>query len=148
MTKSELVEHIAGRLPHLPRQKLERMVNAVFEAMVTALQREERIEIRGFGSFAVRVREAREARNPRTGEKVQVPRRLTPTFTAGKELRDRLNRNLAEGLAADGSAVGIAQASIQRAPEATVTTGAEPSPAPAETSAPETPPLDLVVTPN
>lgn len=143
MTKSELVEHIAGRLPHLPRQKLERMVNAVFDAMVTALQREERIEIRGFGSFSVRVREAREARNPRTGEKVQVPRRLTPTFTAGKELRDRLNKTLAEG-----SAVGLAQAAIQRAPEATVTTGAGASEDPAEASAPETPPLDLVVTPN
>jgi integration host factor subunit beta len=92
MTKSQLIERIAERAPHVPRREVERIVNTVFEAMVGALRAEERIEIRGFGSFAVKVREAREARNPRTGERVQVPRRLNPFFTVGKELRDRLNR--------------------------------------------------------
>lgn len=96
MTKSELIERIAERAPHVPRQKLERMVNTVFDSMLGALRSEQRIEIRGFGSFGVRVRAAREARNPRTGERVNVPRRLTPFFTPGKELRDRLNRDVRE----------------------------------------------------
>lgn len=91
MTKSQLIDSIAGRAPHVPRREVERIVNTVFEAMIDALKREQRIEIRGFGSFAVKVREQRDARNPRTGDKVRVPRRLTPYFTVGKELRDRLN---------------------------------------------------------
>ncbi|MBX5481080.1 MAG: integration host factor subunit beta [Myxococcaceae bacterium] len=91
MTKSQLIERISRKLPHVPRCEVERIVNTVFDSMVEALKREDRIEIRGFGSFAVKVRKAREARNPRTGAKVHVPRRLTPYFTVGKELRDRLN---------------------------------------------------------
>jgi integration host factor subunit beta len=91
MTKSQLIDRIAERAPQVPRRDVERIVNIVFDSMVEALRREERIEIRGFGSFAVKIRHAREARNPRTGERVRVPRRLTPYFTAGKELRDRLN---------------------------------------------------------
>lgn len=91
MTKSQLVDRIAQRAPHVPRREIESIVNTVFESMVDALKKEQRIEIRGFGSFAVKVRDAREARNPKTGEKVSVPRRLTPYFTVGKELRDRLN---------------------------------------------------------
>lgn len=92
MTKSQLIERIAGKAPNVPRREVERIVNTVFDAMIDALKGEQRIEIRGFGSFAVKVREEREARNPKTGEKVVVPRRLTPFFTVGKELRDRLNR--------------------------------------------------------
>jgi integration host factor subunit beta len=91
MTKSQLVDRISERAPQLPRRELERIVNTVFESMVDALRREQRIEIRGFGSFAVKVRGARRARNPRTGQAVQVPRRVSPYFTAGKELRERLN---------------------------------------------------------
>lgn len=98
MTKSQLIDCIAGRVPHVPRREVERIVNTVFETMIDALRREERIEIRGFGSFAVKVRDAREARNPKTGQKVQVPRRLTPYFTVGKELRDRLNRDMVSPL--------------------------------------------------
>lgn len=93
MTKSQLIERIAERAPHVPRREVERIVNTVFESMVEALKDENRIEIRGFGSFAVKVREERDARNPKTGEKVHVPRRLTPYFTVGKELRDRLNHS-------------------------------------------------------
>ena len=92
MTKSQLIEKISERAPHVPRREVERIVNTVFDSMVEALQKEERIEIRGFGSFAVKVRDERDARNPKTGEKVHVPRRLTPYFTVGKELRDRLNQ--------------------------------------------------------
>lgn len=91
MTKSQLIEKITERAPHVPRREVERIVNTVFDSMVEALKKEQRIEIRGFGSFAVKVREERDARNPKTGEKVHVPRRLTPYFTVGKELRDRLN---------------------------------------------------------
>jgi integration host factor subunit beta len=91
MTKSQLIDRIAERAPHVPRREVERIVNTVFDSMVDALRRVERIEIRGFGSFAVKVRHAREGRNPRTGERVRVPRRLSPYFAPGKELRDRLN---------------------------------------------------------
>jgi integration host factor subunit beta len=104
MTKNQLIECIAERAPQLARRDVERMVNTVFDAMVGALRREQRIEIRGFGSFAVRVRDARQARNPRTGESVRVPRRLTPYFTVGKELRDRLNPANSERLPEDGDA--------------------------------------------
>lgn len=93
MTKSQLVDLIAEKAPHVPRREVEQIVNTVFDSMVDALKREQRIEIRGFGSFGVKVRDAREARNPKTGDKVSVPRRLTPFFSVGKELRDRLNRD-------------------------------------------------------
>ncbi len=109
MTKSQLIEAIAGKAAHVPRREVERIVNTVFDAMVDALKAEQRIEIRGFGSFAVKVRDARDARNPRTGEKVRVPRRLTPFFTVGKELRDRLNR------ASGDEAGGVATAPAPRA---------------------------------
>ncbi len=92
MTKSQLIEKISQRAPHVPRREVEAIVNTVFDTMVDALKREDRIEIRGFGSFAVKVRDARDGRNPKTGQKVKVPRRRTPYFTVGKELRDRLNK--------------------------------------------------------
>lgn len=97
MTKSQLIERIAERAPHVPRREVEEIVNTVFDSMVDALRRTERIEIRGFGSFAVKIRHPREGRNPRTGERVRVPRRLTPYFTPGKELRDRLNAISGDG---------------------------------------------------
>ena len=91
MTKSQLIERITRRAPKVPRREVEAIVNTVFDSMVDALKNEQRIEIRGFGSFAVKVREPREGRNPKTGKKVEVPRRRAPYFTVGKELRDRLN---------------------------------------------------------
>jgi integration host factor subunit beta len=91
MTKSQLIERITRRAPKVPRREVEAIVNTVFDTMVDALKNERRIEIRGFGSFAVKVREPREGRNPKTGKKVLVPRRRAPYFTVGKELRDRLN---------------------------------------------------------
>ncbi len=91
MTKSQLIERIAERAPHVPRREVEAIVNAVFEQLAEALQAERRIELRGFGVFGVRVREAHAGRNPKTGESVQVPARRNAFFTPGKELRDRLN---------------------------------------------------------
>ena len=91
MTKSQLIETIADRVPHVPRRAVEAIVNAVWDTMVDALREGQRIEIRGFGSFAVKRRRPREARNPKTGQKVSVPQRRSLSFTVGKELRDRLN---------------------------------------------------------
>lgn len=91
MTKSQLIEAIAARRPGVSHRVVEAIVNAVFEAMAHALESGERIEIRGFGSFAGRTRPGRDGRNPKTGQPVQVPPRRTLTFTVGKELRDRLN---------------------------------------------------------
>ncbi|HEY8211335.1 MAG TPA: HU family DNA-binding protein [Myxococcaceae bacterium] len=91
MTKSQLIETIAERVPHVPRRAVESIVNAIWDTMVDALRDGQRIEIRGFGSFAVKRRRAREARNPKTGQKVTVAERRSLSFTVGKELRDRLN---------------------------------------------------------
>ena len=92
MTKSELIERISKRMLRVPKRDVEAIVQTVFESMLHALQREQRIEIRGFGSFAVKTRQPRAGRNPKTGEKVQVPQRRIPHFTVGKELRERLNQ--------------------------------------------------------
>lgn len=91
MTKSQLIDAIAAQAPRVPRREVESIVNAVFDAMNESLQRGERIEIRGFGSFGVKTRPARQGRNPKTGEQVSVPLRRTPFFTVGKELKERLN---------------------------------------------------------
>jgi integration host factor subunit beta len=91
MTKSQLIERIAQKAPHVPRREVEAIVNTVFDVMINALRNEQRIEIRGFGSFSVKTRGPREGRNPKTGQKVLVPVRRNPSFTVGKELRDRLN---------------------------------------------------------
>ncbi len=91
MTKSQLIEAVAARAPHLSKKDVEAVVNLIFASIRKALQRGERVEIRGFGSFTVRERRAREGRNPKTGEKVMVPTRRAPFFTVGKELRDRVN---------------------------------------------------------
>ena len=91
MTKSELIEAVAAAAPNFPKRDVEIIVNTMFDTMTFALQRKERIEIRGFGSFVAKERRARDGRNPRTGDKVAVPQKLVPFFTAGKELRERVN---------------------------------------------------------
>ncbi|AKQ66501.1 Integration host factor beta subunit [Myxococcus hansupus] len=91
MTRSELIERIVERAPHVPRREVEAIVHAVFDEMSRALVAGKRIELRGFGVFAVRTRRARTGRNPKTGERVLVPTRRTLSFSAGKELRERLN---------------------------------------------------------
>ena len=93
MTKSELIEEVASKAPEISRRDIEIIVNTIFDSMTLALARHDRIEIRGFGSFTAKERRARDARNPRTGESVSVPRKWVPFFTVGKELRERINSN-------------------------------------------------------
>ena len=94
MNKSDLIETLAKRLPNLAGRDVEVIVNTVFESMTDSLRKGERIEIRGFGSFEVRVRKPRIGRNPKTGMAVEVGERLVPFFKVGKELRERVNRGL------------------------------------------------------
>jgi integration host factor subunit beta len=91
VTKRELIEEIGAWRKSLAHREAETIVNALFDAMTGALERGERIEIRGFGSFAVKRREARQGRNPRTGAAVAVESKRIPFFRAGKELRAGLN---------------------------------------------------------
>ena len=92
MTKSDLIERVARRLPHISKKDTEVVVNTVFDRMTEVLSKGERIEIRGFGSFQVKIREAREGRNPKTGEEVRIPRKRTPFFKVGKELKERIDQ--------------------------------------------------------
>jgi integration host factor subunit beta len=91
MIKSELIQQIAEDNPHLYQRDVERIVSVVFEEITAALSRGDRVELRGFGAFSVKRRDARIGRNPRTGESVPVPAKSVPFFKAGKELRERMN---------------------------------------------------------
>ena len=90
MTKSELIETVANRID-VPRKRAEDVVNAVFDAMKMALVEDERIEVRGFGSFTIREYKAKKGRNPRTGATVDVDEKRSVRFKAGKELRERVD---------------------------------------------------------
>ena len=92
MTKSELIAELAAAHPHLLARDVELIVNTIFDEIKTAMLRGDRVELRGFGAFTVRQRDARTGRNPRTGEPVPVREKVVPFFKAGKELRDRINR--------------------------------------------------------
>ena len=91
MTKSELVEKIMETNGFLNRKESELVVNIIFDSMAKALKNGDKVEIRGFGSFTVREREAREARNPKNGEIVKISAKRTPFFKTGKELKERVN---------------------------------------------------------
>ena len=91
MIRSELVEKIAEANPHLYQRDVERIVSTVFNEIIEALADVDRVELRGFGAFSVKKRDARIGRNPRTGESVQVEEKHVPFFKTGKLLRDRLN---------------------------------------------------------
>jgi integration host factor subunit beta len=91
MTKRELIDEVMKRYPRFSRRDAEIMVNAVFDSMTEALTRDERIEVRGFGSFVVKHRHAREGRNPKTGELVSVAAKRLPFFKVGKELKLRVD---------------------------------------------------------
>lgn len=91
MTKRGLINELLALYPSFSRRDAEVMVNLVFESLADALQRGERVEIRGFGSFAVKQREARDGRNPRTGKQVSVAAKRAPFFKVGKELRKRID---------------------------------------------------------
>src|SRR5271154_6792084 len=93
MIKSELVARLTERYPHLYHRDVERIVSTVLDEITKALADGHRVELRGFGAFSVKVRPSRMARNPRTGEPVEVDEKRAPFFRTGKELRERLNIN-------------------------------------------------------
>lgn len=91
MIKSELVQIVAARNPHLYHRDVENIVNAVLDEITDALAAGNRVELRGFGAFSVKNRPSRSGRNPRTGDSVFVEEKWVPFFKTGKELRERLN---------------------------------------------------------
>jgi len=93
MTRSELISRIAQQNPHLYHRDIERIVATIFDEITGALANGDRVELRGFGAFSVKSRDARIGRNPRTGESVSVEAKSVPFFKTGKQLRDRLNGN-------------------------------------------------------
>jgi integration host factor subunit beta len=103
VTKAELVEEVS-RVSDLTKKDAEVIVDTVFKSIVDALHRGEKIELRGFGSFRLRQREPRKGRNPKTGDKVDVPPKKVPYFKPGKELKDLINK-AAEAEALDNGAM-------------------------------------------
>lgn len=95
MTKSELIQRLADKNPHLYLRDIEKIVDTVLGEIGDAMVRGDRVELRGFGAFSVKERAARVGRNPRTGESVAVSAKSMPFFKTGKELRDRLNKKKA-----------------------------------------------------
>ena len=91
MLRSELIARLAEENPTLKVREVERIVDVIFDEVASALERGDRVELRGFGAFSVRKREARTGRNPRTWNSVSVESKHVPFFKAGKELRSRLN---------------------------------------------------------
>ncbi|KHD08140.1 integration host factor subunit beta [Candidatus Thiomargarita nelsonii] len=92
MTKSELIEAIAQKHTHLSQKDIDLSVKTILELMAQSLEKEERIEIRGFGSFSLHYRPPRTGRNPKTGEPVDLLEKYVPHFKPGKELRQRVNK--------------------------------------------------------
>ncbi len=91
MIRSELIQRVADDNPHLTQRDVERIVGTIFEEIIQTMADGGRVELRGFGAFSVKKRDARQGRNPRTGESVAVEEKHVPFFKAGKLLRDRLN---------------------------------------------------------
>ncbi|MFV0574141.1 MAG: integration host factor subunit beta [Vibrio sp.] len=95
MTKSELIERLCAQQTHLSAKEVEDAVKDILEKMATTLENNERIEIRGFGSFSLHYRDPRVGRNPKSGEKVELDGKHVPHFKPGKELRERVNSSIA-----------------------------------------------------
>src|SRR5688572_19204733 len=95
MTKAELVDEVA-RVVQLTKKQAETIVNIVFDSIVDSLRAGQKIELRGFGSFRLRSRKSRTGRNPKTGEKVEVPSKKIPYFKPGKELKELINKVLSD----------------------------------------------------
>ena len=106
LTKADLIEEVLN-VTELPRKESETIVETIFDNIISALQKGEKIEIRGFGSFRTRERRGRVGRNPKTGEKVEVPAKKIPYFKPSKELKDFVNN----AGAAEASAAGDTQPS-------------------------------------
>ena len=121
MIKSELIIKIATANPHLFHRDVERIVNVIFDEIVDALARGDRVELRGFGAFTVKHRQARQGRNPRTGASVSVDEKFVPFFKTGKELREKLNGKVPAavgpraGKAIAGGAGSLAKAGMAKA---------------------------------
>lgn len=115
MLKSELINKIAGANPHLFQRDVERIVNIVFDEIVDALARGQRVELRGFGAFTVKHRAARTGRNPRTGTTVSVSEKFVPFFKTGKELRERLNQKAPPAAAKSAAKIGTKTAAAPSA---------------------------------
>jgi integration host factor subunit beta len=103
MTKAELVDEVA-RVVQLTKKQAETIVNIVFDSIVDSLRSGQKIELRGFGSFRLRSRKSRTGRNPKTGEKVEVPSKKIPYFKPGKELKELINKALADVVASSDAA--------------------------------------------
>ena len=103
MIKSELVRRIAAQNPHRYQRDIRKIVNIILDRIVDGMAGEDRVELRGFGTFSARFREARVGRDPRTGEPVTVAKTAFPHFRSGREMRKRLNRK--PGATAEGTAV-------------------------------------------
>jgi integration host factor subunit beta len=101
MIRSELIQKIAEENPHLYQRDVERIVNTIFDRIIDAMSKGNRVELRGFGAFSVKKRDGRTGRNPRTGEAVEVDEKHVPFFKTGKLLRDRLNGREGTGESAD-----------------------------------------------
>ncbi len=93
MKKSELIERLAEKFPYIAKNDMEKIVNIMIEKIIDALKSNDRVEIRGFGSLFVKVRKAREARNPKTGMHLNIDAKHVPFFKAGKELKELINKN-------------------------------------------------------
>ena len=91
MTKSKLIRKVSERVPHITKKDTKVIVDLIFDSMIHALRKGERIEVRGFGSFKVKNRGARTGRNPKTGVAVSIPQKKTIFFKPGKELRTRVD---------------------------------------------------------
>lgn len=91
MTKSQLIEMVMDAGSELNKKESEMVVNTIFDSIGDALVRGDRVEIRGFGSFSIRERDARQARNPKSGHLIDIPSKKTPFFKTGKELRERVD---------------------------------------------------------
>jgi integration host factor subunit beta len=92
MTKAQIIERVSEQITHLTRRQIEIVVNTIFNSIRDSLQKGDKTEIRGFGSFRLRSRRMKEGRNPKTGSTVNVPAKKVPFFKAGKELKALLNK--------------------------------------------------------
>ncbi len=94
LTRSELIDEVAAAYPELDRDVIERVVETIFEEISHSLENGGKVELRGFGSFFVKMQVGRLARNPKTGKTVQISQRHIPRFRAGKQLRDQMNNRV------------------------------------------------------
>ena len=104
MTKADLVDEVV-KVSNVSKKHAEIIVNTVFSSIIEALERDDKIELRGFGSFRVRRRRSRQGRNPKTGDRVEVPEKRIPYFKPGKELKDLINHDQPGG-SGDGGETG------------------------------------------